>query len=418
MADPQRPLTGVDVLVVGGGIVGICCAHFLARRGKSVAVVERGDVASGCSFGNAGLVVPSHSLPMAVPGALARGLRWMFDPESPFYIQPRLSPSLISWLWKFRSACTEERVKAAMPVLRDLHQASLALYEKFEGFSFGYARRGLLLVYRSGHGLEEGAAEARQLGEVGIQSTILDAGGVRASVPQLRPEIAGGVLYPGDAHLDPLAFVQGLAERARAAGVRLLTGTEVLGFTTKGRTITGVRTSQGDLVADQIVLAAGSWSPSLHRDLRLRIPIQAGKGYSITLPRAGENPAVPLLLMEARIAVTPLGDRLRLAGTLEMAGLDGSINERRVEAIRRGACEYLEGLNTQDPGQVWAGLRPCTPDGLPILGRPRAYDNLILATGHAMIGVSLGPISGSLVAQIACGEKPEIDLQLLHPDRF
>jgi D-amino-acid dehydrogenase len=410
-----------DVLVIGGGFAGVCSAHYLARRGKTVTLVERGDIASGCSSGNAGLIVPSHSLPMAAPGALARGFKWMFDPESPFYIKPRLSPALFSWLWKFRAACTEERARRSMAVLRDLHRASLALYDelaKLDGLAFGYAREGLLLLYRTDHGLEEGLQEAKLLGEAGIGSKTLSPSEVTTRVPHARSGLAGGILFPGDAHLDPASFVRGLAACCEAGGVQLRCGVEVLGFETSGRKITSVRTSRGDVAADQFVLATGSWSPSVARGLGLKIPIQPAKGYSITLRRPESCPPLPLLLMESKVAVTPLCDRMRLAGTMELAGLDLSINERRVEAIRRGAREYLDGLDGMESGEVWRGLRPCTPDGLPILGRSRAFENLILATGHAMVGVSLGPVTGSLVAQMACGVKPDIDLAALSPERF
>lgn len=404
-----------DVLVIGGGFAGVCTAYELARRGKRVVLVERGDVASGCSAGNAGLIVPSHSIPMAAPGVLAKGMKWMFDPDSPFYIKPRFSPALFSWLWKFRGACSEERARRSTTVLRDLHLASLALYGEI---ALPHSRDGLLLLYRSERGLHEGLEEARVLEQAGIASQALSLGEIAARVPRAKPGLAGGILFPSDAHLDPLAFVRALAARAEAAGARLCTHTEVLGFIRSGRKIVGLRSAKGDLAADQVVLATGSWSPSLARELGLRIPIQPAKGYSVTLPRPESCPSLPLLLMEAKVGVTPLGDRMRLAGTLELAGLDLSINERRVEAIRRGARDYLEGLDATGPGEVWAGLRPCTPDGLPILGRAPGFDNLILATGHAMIGVSLGPVTGRLAAQLACGEKPDLDLAPLRPDRF
>jgi D-amino-acid dehydrogenase len=345
----------------------------------------------------------------------------MFDPESPFYIKPRFSPALFSWLWKFRAACTEERARRSMDVLRGLHRASLALYDdlaKLDGLAFGYSREGLLLLYRTSRGFEDGVKEGELLERAGIVSKTLTPAEATARVPHARPGLAGGILFPGDAHLDPAAFVRGLAARCEADGVQVHTGTEVLGFETSGRKITSLRTTKGGFAADQFVLATGSWSPSIARGLGLRIPIQPAKGYSITVRRPESCPPLPLLLMEAKVAVTPLGDRMRLAGTLELAGLDLSINERRVEAIRRGAREYLDGLDAMETGDVWRGLRPCTPDGLPILGRSRPFENLILATGHAMIGVSLGPVTGSLVAQIACGGKPDLELAALSPGRF
>jgi D-amino-acid dehydrogenase len=410
-----------DVLVAGAGVVGVSAAHFLAARGRSVTVVEAGEVASGSSYGNAGLVVPSHSVPLAAPGVVAKGMRWMFDPDSPFYIRFRWDRALFSWLWKFRAACREDRARRAIPLLRDLHRASLALFDdlaRLEGMDCAWARRGLLGIYRTGHGLEEGRAEARLLGEFGLATEILDAPAARREVPALREGLAGAIRFPEDAHLEPAGFVRALARHAEARGARILTRTEVLGFGLEGKRIATVRTTRGVFQPEEVVLATGSWSPQVARGLGLKIPIQPAKGYSIALSMPQPPPEVPLLLAEAKVGVTPMGKFLRLAGTLELAGLDLSINERRVEAIRRGAREFLEGLDALPELEIWRGLRPCTPDGLPLVGRPRSIENLVLATGHAMIGLSLGPITGKLVSEIASRETPSIDLSLLSPDRF
>jgi D-amino-acid dehydrogenase len=407
-----------DVLVIGAGVVGVSAAHFLSARGRKVTVVDQGAVGSGCSHGNAGLIVPSHSIPMAAPGMIAKGMKWMFSPDSPFYIKFRWSLELFSWLLKFRGACREETMRRAIPVLRELHRASAALYRELAGPACSYGRRGLLLVYRSEEGLDEGRHEARLLREHGLASEELDVAAARTRVPRLKEGVRGAIHFPEDAHLDPALFVRDLAAKAAAQGVEFLPGTGVIDFETSGRRVTAVRTSKGMIAADEIVLATGSWSPGVARSLGLRIPIQPAKGYSITMKSPTDPPALPMLLMEAKVGVTPMGPNLRLAGTLELAGLDLSINERRVEAIRRGTREYLEGIEGLPELEVWTGLRPCTPDGLPILGRPAAYDNLVLATGHAMVGLSLGPITGKLVAEIVSRETPSIDLALLAPDRF
>lgn len=401
--------TDVDVLIIGAGVVGVAAAHFLRADGRSVTVLDRSGVAAGCSRGNAGLVVPSHCIPLAAPGALWQGMKWMFNPESPFYIKPRLSPSLLGWLWRFGAACSEKQVKRAIPLLRDLHRASARL---FESLAEAYTRRGLLLLYRTEEGFAGGAHEAEVLTEAGVETKVLDIPQVRALLPGLKAEVVGGVHCLEDAHLDPARFVRALASKA---GVEIHL-TTVEGFDVDKRRIVRVRTSDGPIEAREVVLAAGSWSPGLARDLRLKIPIQAGKGYSLTFPAPGAAPDLPFILGEDRVAVTPLGDRLRLAGTMELAGLDLSINERRVAAIRRAGEAALGPLG--EPQEIWAGLRPVTPDTLPIVGRPGRYDNLILATGHAMLGLSLGPITGRLVADLAARRDPGHDLSLLHPDRF
>ncbi len=407
-----------DVLILGGGVIGVSAAHFLASRGKTVAVLDRGEIGAGCSSGNAGLVVPSHSIPMAQPGMIAKGMRWMFHADSPFYIRFRWERALFSWLLKFRAACREDRMRRAIPLLRDLSLESVRLYDTLRDIPCHYERKGPLLAYRTPEGFEEGRQEGQLLSEFGLASETLEGAAAHARVPALREIVHGAIHYPGDASFDPGLFVQGLAAKARAGGARFFPRTEATGFQVSGRRISAVRTPAGDFAADEVILATGSWSPGVARDLGLSIPIQPAKGYSITMTAPAAPPTIPLLLMESKIAVTPMGPRLRLAGTLELAGLDFSINEKRVEAIRRGARDWLTGLEGLPELEVWRGLRPCTPDGLPILGRPAAFDNLILATGHAMVGMSLGPVTGQLVAQIATRETPTFDLSLLHPDRF
>jgi D-amino-acid dehydrogenase len=410
-----------DILVIGGGVIGVCAAYYLAEKGQRVTLVEQGDIASGSSYSNAGLIVPSHSIPLAAPGVLTQGLRRLLDPKSPFYVKPRFDFALLGWLLRFAAACRDGPMRRAIPVLRDLGQASLALFDELaalDGMEFGYERRGSLLIYTTRRGYEGGVEEAHLLNEFDVPAQPLDARQVRQLEPNVLPDVVGGVYFPTDTHLRPADFVRSLAARAEEMGVSIRTKTEVLGFETTGRKLVRVMTTRGDFVPAQVVLAAGAWSPVVARNLRLRVPIQAAKGYSITIKRPDRSPTIPLLLGEAHVAVTPMGDVLRLGGTLELAGLDLSINSRRVAAIQRAAREYVPGLEQIEPFEVWRGLRPCTPDGLPIVGRVRAFDNLIVAAGHAMVGMTLGPITGKLVAQLACGETPDMDVTALSLERF
>lgn len=410
-----------NAVVIGGGVIGVCSAYYLARAGWDVTLVEKEDICAGSSYGNGGLVVPSHSVPLAAPGVWLKGLRWMLNPESPFYIKPRLSRELMSWLWRFRRFCNPEHVRRALPLIRDLSYASLALFRELaaiDGFEFGYRQDGVLAIFRTEKGYEEGLKEARLLGEGGVATKILDAAAARALEPSLAPGVVGGILFPDDAHLIPDAFVRGLAAIAERMGARFRTGTEVLGFRSAGHRIVAVETTRGDVQAGEVVLAAGSWSPGLAAALKLHVPIQPAKGYSVTYRRPPGGPRIPLILGEAKVGVTPMGETLRLAGTLELAGLDFSINRRRVNAIVRSAGPYLVGADDLELLEIWRGLRPCTPDGLPIIGRSPRFENLILATGHAMIGVSLGPVTGKVVSQVACAEPPLVDVSALRPERF
>jgi D-amino-acid dehydrogenase len=415
-----RGVAGMDVLVVGGGVIGVCSAYYLACLGCGVTLVEQGSVGDACSYGNAGLLVPSHSVPLAAPGIPLKALKWMLNPESPFYIKPRLSWNLLRWLWSFARACTPRRATKAIPIIRDLSLASFGLYRELaglEGLEFGFHADGALMLFRTEEGYREGLQEARLLAQWGLRTEILDGQSAHRLEPSLLPDLVGAVFYRDDGHVTPWLFVRGLASVAECKGARILKATQVFGFRTSGRRIVAVETTKGTFEADVIVLAAGSWTPQLASQLHLQIPIQAAKGYSLTYEQPG-FPKIPLLLAEAKVGVTPMGKWLRFAGTLELGGLDSSIERRRVEAIRVGVRHYITGTDDLKLVEIWRGLRPCTPDGLPIIGWSGRFENLIIATGHAMLGISLGPITGKLVSQLASHEEPSVDLSLLSPERF
>jgi D-amino-acid dehydrogenase len=408
-----------EVLVIGGGVVGAAVARAIARRGRGVLLVDKGDVCSGASAGNAGLIVPSLAVPLAAPGVLGQGLRWLLRSDSPFYVAPRLDRELLDWLWRFQRNCRPEPMRRAIPVLLALGRASQALQRELAAeFDCGYEARGWLFTFNSAAGLEKGLAEARMLGEFGVAHEPLDAAAVRARVPEIRSSILGGVLYPEDGHVLPERLVRQLVASAVAAGALVRVFTEVRGVEVGEGRVRRVLTSGGEIRPAEVVLAAGSWSGPLGRDLGLRLPIQPAKGYSVTLDVPGAPSALPLYFVERKVALTRWPGRMRLSGTLELGGLDLAINPRRVAAIRRAAQEYLDGLPDFDAVAPWAGLRPVTPDGLPIIGRTRRLGNVILAGGHGMMGITYGAITGELVAQLACGEAPALDLAPFSPDRF
>lgn len=413
--------TQPDVVIVGGGAVGLCCAYYLLELGFTVTLLEKGEVGTGSSYGNGGLIVPSHAVPLAAPGVWRQGLKWMFSPTSPLYIKPRPDPELLRWLLLFLSASDGRRLVPALTALAQLSHASRALFGQLavlDGMSFGYAHKGGLALFRSEAALAKGAEEAHLLREHGVETRVLGAADVRAIEPALDPSVVGGVYFPPDAHVNPYEFVQQLARVVEARGGVILRNTAVTRFERDGDRITAVHTSAGKFEPREVVLASGAWSPSVARDLRLRLPIQPAKGYSITVDMPENAPVTPLHLSEIKVVVTPMGAKLRFAGTLELAGFDLTINQRRVEAIRRGIPNYLPLEIDHARAEVWSGLRPLTPDTLPIVGRTRRCKNLILATGHGMLGVSLAPVTGQLVAELAAGTAPSHDLTLLSPDRF
>jgi D-amino-acid dehydrogenase len=341
------------------------------------------------------------------------------DSASPFYLKPRLDLDLFKWLARFALASRHSEMIHALPVLRDLLLASRKLYDGLsDAFDFGFEGNGSLEVFLTETGLKGGVEEAHLLEKFDIPIQVMNAAEIRQLEPALLPGVIGGVYYSRDAHIDPFRFVTGLAEKARELGMELLTGTEVLGFEAKDGKVAVIKTTHGDIHPQKIILAAGSWSPLIARSLKLKFPIQAAKGYSITFEKPALFPKLPLLFGEASVVVNPLGDVLRVAGTLELAGMNLSINTRRVEAIRRGANQYLPGLDQAKVIEIWGGLRPCTPDGLPIISRSELFENLFVAAGHAMLGMSLGPITGSLVAQLVNEEKTDFDLSPFRLSRF
>ncbi len=407
--------------VVGGGIIGLCCAYFLARRGFAVTLIDRGASAdANCSYGNAGLVVPSHIIPMAAPGVMWAGIKWMRDPQSPFYVKPRLAPDLALWGFHFMMAGTKARVDAAAPVLMRLNMESRAAFEQLhdELGDFDFEREGLLMLFQTQEGLDEELHTVERARKLGMPAEMLDAAQIAQREPNIRVNALGGAFYPNDCHLSPHKLMVQLQNALEKMGADLRWNTEVCDWKTDGKAVRTAVTSDGEIEADEWVLCGGSWSPQSARALKLRLPMQAGKGYSVMLPHPRHKPSVPSLLMEARVAVTPMGEALRVAGTMEIAGLDASVSRNRVAGILKAMPRYYPDFEPADFEnlEAWAGLRPCSPDGMPFIGRTGKYDNLCVATGHAMMGLSLGPITGRMIAQTI--EQNVAGEPLLSPDRY
>jgi D-amino-acid dehydrogenase len=410
-----------DVLVVGGGVVGVCTAYSLAERGVSTRLIERGEICSGASHGNGGWIFPSDSAPIPGPGVIREALPWLLDPESPLYIRPRPSLALLTWLWRFRAACNPNAMRRGFRLRRALSLASLERYAdlaRLERVAFGFQREGLLLAYRTHDGLREADAEVELIEAEGGTAKRLGPAELCQRIPALSPQLAGGIELPLDAHITPGDFVRGMAAEIERRGVVVETNTELLDLEWSRRSPVRVRTTRGDFTADEVVLAAGAWTAELARGLGLRLPVEPAKGYSVSVERPADHPGLPVMLCEAKVGVTPMGEQLRMAGTLELAGLDLRVNRRRLEAILRAVRTYMPALPATPTVEIWRGLRALTPDDLPILGRPAGTSGLVLATGHGMAGISQGPMTGELVAQLLTGEQPALDLEPFSPDRF
>lgn len=413
-----------NVLIIGAGAIGLLTALHCARKGHRVTVIERGGAArDGCSFGNAGMIVPSHFVPLAAPGMVKLGLKWMWNPESPFYIKPRLDGELLDWALKFWRASNAEHVRRSAPLIRDLSFASRAMFEEIAAQTqneIGLVTRGLLMLCQTQHGLDEEAKFAAQANKLGVPAEVLNAQQVARLDPGVTMDVAGAVYFPKDAHFTPDCYMDALQAQVEKLGVSFKWGVEVTGLEARDGKISAVETLHGELTADEIILCGGSWSPLLVKKLGLKIPIQAGKGYSLTLVKPRELPQLCSIFTEARMAVTPMGKSLRFGGTMEIAGLNEDINPVRIRGIIKAVPKYFPKFTPKDFENIqpWRGLRPCSPDGLPYLGRTAKFSNLILATGHAMMGMSLSPVTGQIVSEIVSGEKPKFDLSLLSPDRY
>lgn len=401
--------------------MGVACAWAVAQRGLSVAVLERGHIGSGCSYGNAGWLTPSLALPLAQPGTTAKAFRWLFDPESPLYIEPRLDPALFRWLLGFLWASREKPFWKAAPALLELSRASVQAWEELAARSsipFGFERHGLVSVYENPRAFDRGRRMAEKLAQFGIPSAVWSSDEVREREPAVVGRQVGACFFPEDAHCEPFAAVQALAEEARQRGVTFLEQTELYGVDQRNGVVERLRTTRGALRPRHVVLATGADSAVVGRLFGLKLPILGAKGYTLLVPRLRHHPKRSIYLTERKIAVNPHRDCLRLGGTLELVQGDLSVRRRRVQAILKGASGMLELPEPLEILGLWRGLRPCSPDGLPLIGRARGYQNLWLATGHQMAGLKTAPATGELLADLLTETAPRIDPRPFRADRY
>ncbi|MEY4913826.1 MAG: hypothetical protein RJA02_95 [Armatimonadota bacterium] len=411
-----------DVIVVGAGIVGLSSAYFLVRSGLSVTVIDDGQPASErCSSGNAGMIVPSHFVPLAAPGMVEYGLRMLPDKQSPFGVKVRADHRLVDWGIKFMRSCTTEHVDRCVHLLRDLNLRSRELYvaldDDIDG-GFDLTLRGLTMLCKTEAALHHEYAFADRAVALGVPATKLDKAQVQALDPALDVDVAGGVYFPKDAHLSPDKLLHKLHSYLLAKGVTFHWSTRVASIQTSTSGVS-VHTESSQLSAGKVVIAGGTWSPHLTEALGVRMPMQGGKGYSFVIDHPVQLPEICSILVEARVAVTPMGGRLRIGGTMEIAGDDLTVNQNRVNGIRKSVQQffpaYRDKLDALVP--VWSGLRPCSPDGLPYIGELDTK-NVVVATGHSMMGLSLGPVTGELVMNIVTGTPTRFDIHQLKPDRW
>lgn len=398
--------------------MGTSIALELVRREFEVVLLEREDVVGGgASPGSAGYICPSHSAPLASPAALHDGMKWLFEKGSPLRIKPR--PAIVPWLVRFVASCTRERAQRATDLLRSLAVESLALHAALasSGIDTKFERRGILNLYETARGLALGFHEAQRARDAGLAVETLDAAAVRRLEPAVSGDVAGAVFYTNEAHCDPAQYSRALADAARAHGAEFRSRTEVVGLRASGATVTHAETTTGPVEADAFVLAAGVWTSDVASAIGLRLRLEGGKGYHVDFALGDGQPARPVFLQEARVTATPFEDRFRLTGMLELCGRDMTIDGVAIEAIEKAGRRAFGHEAVGERVAIWRGLRPCLPDGLPAIGRTPGAANVVVATGHSMLGLTLAPVTGVLVADVLSGASPRPELDLLRPDR-
>jgi len=412
-----------NVVIVGGGIIGLFTAYYLEEAGFGVTVLDQGDLAQGCSTGNAGMIVPSHFVPLASPGMIGKGIKWMFSAKSPFYIHPRLDRRLLEWCLLFYRAATPKHVDRSIPYLKNLSLLSKSLYfdlaQQHPEAKLGLEEKGLLMLYKTAAVEHEEVEMAQLSNTVGIEANVLSRDEVRALEPDTNLDVRGAVHFTGDAHLDPARLYDFLKTHLQARGVRLVPRAEVQRFVATGDTVTQIITNQGEFACDQLIICAGAWSATIAKELGLRLPLLSGKGYSFMQTN---QPAIriPAILTEQKVAVTPFGDQVRFGGTMEITGTDHSINRKRVQGIFESIERYYSAFTPTmpQPETVWSGLRPCSPDGLPYIGKTEKWQNVLFGTGHSMMGISLAPGTGKLLAEQLRHQKTSMIIDAFSPDRY
>jgi len=413
----------MKAIIIGGGVVGLSSAYYLKESGWDVTIIDKTDLSDSCSYGNLGMVVPSHFVPLAMPGMISQGIKWMFNSRSPFYVKPSLNFDLINWGLKFVKSATDKNVEQSAIPLRDINLLSKSLYETLAakpGFDFALEKKGIMMYYKTPKVEEEEIHLAHRAQSLGLDVEPLSKEQAQALEPEIDLDILGAVHYRCDAHLYPNKLIAQLIDHLKNAGVKFETSSPVESIIKEGAVIKKVITTKGSFEADVVVMAAGSWLPQLTKMVGLSIPLMPGKGYSFMQNSPAKQLNIPSIFCEARVAVTPMNGGIRFGGTMEIAPVNSKVNMKRVEGIVNSIPKYFSNvqLNLPEEKDVWYGFRPCTPDGVPYIGSTKKISNLFIAGGHAMSGLSLGPASGKLIAELVNGQQTSMDIKAFDPERF
>jgi D-amino-acid dehydrogenase len=410
-----------EVIIIGGGVIGLCSAYYLQKEGHKVTVIDMSNMDAGASYVNAGYISPSHLIPLSAPGVMKKGLKWMFNPASPLYIKPRLNIEFLKWVWAFNRSCNQNHVKKAIPAIKDITVFSQELYDEIrndENFKFHFEKKGLLMLCQTDKMLEEESKIVQLAKNEGFDAEILSTVQLKKLEPNAVINAIGASYYKCDYHSTPHEFMEELKVYLGNNGVELLKREKVEGLELYNNKILSVKTTRGIKKADEFVLASGSWSPLISKKIGLKMLLQAGKGYRID----SKNPTgitIPAILTESKVAITPMNGFTRFAGTMEIAGINEGVNKIRVNAISKAVSKYYPEiqLTEEEKSNSIAGLRPLSPDGLPFIGKSKSCENLTIATGHAMMGWSMATATGKLVSEIISEKKTSLNLSAFNPDR-
>ncbi|WP_179343666.1 NAD(P)/FAD-dependent oxidoreductase [Winogradskyella ursingii] len=410
-----------NVIVIGGGIIGLCSAYYLQKEGHQVTIIDQTDLTSGASYVNAGYLSPSHIIPLSAPGVMKKGIKWMLNNSSPFYIKPRLDTEFLKWIWAFNKSCNSDHVNRSAPIIRDITLLSQQLYQDIhvtENFDSHYEKKGLLMLCQTQKLLDEELKMVELAVSLGLEAKEITASDIKKIEPNVEINAIGAAYFKCDHHSTPPEFMSALKNYLREAGVVFYLEEKVEDVVLSKNKITALKTSEQTLPAGEVVLSAGSWSSILSKKLNLNLLLQAGKGYKIDTAKE-TNITIPAILAEAKTAVTPMHKFTRFAGTMEIAGINHNINPVRVQAILKAVKNYYPALQLPKKSikDVACGLRPVSPDGMPYIGKSRKCDNLTIATGHAMMGWSMGTATGKLVSEIISKKATSLKLNPFHPDR-
>lgn len=413
----------MKITIIGGGVNGVCSAYYLNKAGFKVEIIDSVFSDQGTSYGNAGMIVPSHFVPMASPGVISKGIRWMFNSSSPFFIRPRMDFRLMQWLWKFYKSCNDRNVLRNQELIWNYNQISNEAYKQIrteEKLDFDYKENGLLMLFRNEKSKKEEIELAHKAEKLGLNVEILDTEGVQRLNPDTIVDVLGGVYYPSDAQIYPNVFMNQLISMLRDSGVDFIQK-RVDSFEYQNDLVKKILLTDGEaLDVETLVISAGVWTGDLLRRLGIKLLLEDGKGYSITKFNCNNRPSIPSILTDEKVAITPMGNDLRITGTLEISGIDKKINKKRIQSFLRAVPEYFPQISTEtsiNDDLIWTGYRPLSPDGVPYVGRSEKIENLIVATGHGMMGMSLGPGTGLLVSNIVQGNESPLDLNLMKLER-